>query len=434
MKSLFSMYYTPTDDDFNRLWEESVIVFDANVLLNLYRYTIKTKDIFMDIIRELSSRIWIPHQAALEFHANRLKVIYEQVDAYQQVRKILNDAAGPLTLQLNDGLKDYARKHPIIDVNNIKERINGFFELLNKEVNEQENLHPNYLQNDDVREFLERHITSIGPPFTKDQLEVVFREGEIRYKLKRPPGFRDASDKKDDRKYYQGLTIESQYGDLLIWKQIIEEAKIRKKSVILVTDDVKDDWWLRVHGKTIGPRFELIDEFTYETDQNFYMYESHRFLEFAQKYLDHTVDEEAVQEVQDLKEFKEMMLNEDERIKTRARELNSKQKRLFSLSNLPLVKNEKREENRIFIISFAPKRDFDIFDYRDRISSEIMKTGRFVELIKVKQWEIPGDLGPQEIHVSISIYDPEGDASIEFMISIFSKIFKSHNFTIDELT
>lgn len=55
------------------------------------------------------------------------------------------------------------------------------------------------------------------------------------------------------------------YGDLIVWKQVIQKSKKDKINIILVTDDLKEDWWLKINGKTIGPRFELIKEFHIET-------------------------------------------------------------------------------------------------------------------------------------------------------------------------
>ena len=38
MKTLFAEYYRLSDECIKEIWEESSIVFDTNVLLNLYRY------------------------------------------------------------------------------------------------------------------------------------------------------------------------------------------------------------------------------------------------------------------------------------------------------------------------------------------------------------------------------------------------------------
>jgi len=49
MKSLFAGYYRPTDTEFDELWKNCTFVFDASVLLDLYRSTAKTRDILLSI-------------------------------------------------------------------------------------------------------------------------------------------------------------------------------------------------------------------------------------------------------------------------------------------------------------------------------------------------------------------------------------------------
>jgi hypothetical protein len=52
---------------------------------------------------------------------------------------------------------------------------------------------------------------------------------------------------------------------------------------------IKEDWWLKLDSngeKTIGPRPELIEQIQRETDiQVFYMYNSERFMRYAQEFL-----------------------------------------------------------------------------------------------------------------------------------------------------
>jgi hypothetical protein len=52
-----------------------------------------------------------------------------------------------------------------------------------------------------------------------------------------------------------------------------------------VTDDRKEAWWWKVHGKTIGPRQELVAEMHYRAGVCFYMYPVIRFLEHARRFL-----------------------------------------------------------------------------------------------------------------------------------------------------
>jgi hypothetical protein len=93
-----------------------------------------------------------------------------------------------------------------------------------------------------------------------------FTRREQRYKLRIPPGFQDAARVRDDEDAYthRGLIYKRRFGDYVIWHQLLAYTKqARKASVIFVTDDAKDDWWLRIDSggpKTMGPRPELMEE------------------------------------------------------------------------------------------------------------------------------------------------------------------------------
>ncbi len=66
MRELFPGYYRPTQEQFQQMWQECIFVFDANVLLNIYRYTSETREELFDILESLKERTWLPHQAMLE--------------------------------------------------------------------------------------------------------------------------------------------------------------------------------------------------------------------------------------------------------------------------------------------------------------------------------------------------------------------------------
>ncbi|OAV72242.1 hypothetical protein Barb4_00030 [Bacteroidales bacterium Barb4] len=97
-----------------------------------------------------------------------------------------------------------------------------------------------------------------------------------------------------DVKDKKGIAV---YSDLLIWKEIVKKSRTEKKHVILVTGDVKEDWFLKSRGKTLGPRPELIQEFKKETAQIFYVYPTDQFLEFSNSYLKSNIEQKIIDEV-----------------------------------------------------------------------------------------------------------------------------------------
>ena len=105
MRVLFPGHYRPTEEELRALWSKAVFVLDANVLLNFYRYSQKTRESLTRVLHNLKERIWLPYQAAQEFHRNRATVIEQQVAAYETAKRE--------TEQLLDKLKS-EWKHPFV--------------------------------------------------------------------------------------------------------------------------------------------------------------------------------------------------------------------------------------------------------------------------------------------------------------------------------
>ena len=75
MRHSFFGYYPPTEDQYEALWKEAIIVPDTNVLLDLYQLPPTAREEMLAVLTELKERLWIPYQVALEFQRQRLNVI-----------------------------------------------------------------------------------------------------------------------------------------------------------------------------------------------------------------------------------------------------------------------------------------------------------------------------------------------------------------------
>ena len=91
MKTLFAEYYRLSDECIKEIWEESSIVFDTNVLLNLYRYNEDTCREFIKVIKFYKERLWIPYQVGLEFHRRREDIIRRNAAAYKTLGAKLSE-------------------------------------------------------------------------------------------------------------------------------------------------------------------------------------------------------------------------------------------------------------------------------------------------------------------------------------------------------
>lgn len=275
MKKEFPEFYRLEDEEIKSLWADCIFVFDANVLLNLYRYSLETSENLIEVLKSLSDRIWIPHQFAYEYQKNRASVIEEQRVKY-------NKSVDIVVSEL-DKIKDLQSnyfKTPTLDISAFQEGL-----VKSKET------YPDCSFEDKTRGKMDLLFEGkVGDLFDDKKRNSVIESGFERYKQEVPPGYCDAKEKdKDDP------TKTRKFGDLIGWVQMIEKSKQIDKSVIFITSERKEDWWQIVKGKTIGPRFELIKEFGGRTGKQFHMYDMKRFLDYAKE--SYTVTEKTLDEV-----------------------------------------------------------------------------------------------------------------------------------------
>jgi hypothetical protein len=90
MKDLFSWRLPPSESDFADLWENAVFVFDTNFLLDLYRGSHSTAEDFLNILKHLEKRIWLPHQVVSEFLNRREEIIDSKLKSFQKAITVID--------------------------------------------------------------------------------------------------------------------------------------------------------------------------------------------------------------------------------------------------------------------------------------------------------------------------------------------------------
>lgn len=408
MKNLFPEYFVDKDK-INKIWDDCLFVFDANFLCDLYRYSDVTRLNFIEVINKFSERVWLPHRAVEEYLRNRRGVIRKQEELYVEVVSKLNDLEGNL---------NHKKQHPFVN----KELHSKFFSVSEQLKRELEESRAEYVKRindeDDIKdEIINIFDGKIGCGFDEEKLKEIFKEGESRYKEKIPPGYMDkVKDEVKDKNEHQCLTENDKksrvYGDLLIWKQIIEKSKQDNKNVIFITNDSKEDWWKLEGPNTLGPRGELIKEFEKETSCFFYMYGPDRFLKFAQEYLDVKVNKEALEEIQEIKE-------EDEK-KNLKNTVMARDLRGFVDSN----------NNSIFENDFSFKENLNIEDRLEVLLSEIdrLNDKRHQFLYRLKMLDINSEEGSgmaKELMIRIKLIEKHRDAIMTKVRLLENKVYKN---------
>jgi hypothetical protein len=278
---MFPGQFRPTTEALQTLWGECLFVVDANVLLNLYRYSTETRKELERALTLVKDRVFAPHQAAKEFLKNRLVVTAGQAQEYTKAIATINDLAAVISNK---------KKHPFLPDAELPRFIEHAKKLV-EHLEAQQAALLDRLTNDEILEFVQTMFDGkTGKPFDETSLAALATEGDIRYQNEVPPGYKDGKKDASGDPYRK-------YGDLIVWKQLIAEAKARGKPVVFVTDDKKEDWWLEQSGRTIGPRTELREEFIVEVQKDFWMYTVDKFIEEAARTSNTTVSEKALAEI-----------------------------------------------------------------------------------------------------------------------------------------
>jgi hypothetical protein len=127
----------------------------------------------------------------------------------------------------------------------------------------------------------------VGRPFTETEYAEAVEEATRRRDVKEPPGYKDAKKPGTDW-----------VGDYIMWAQTLREAQSRKQDVLIVTGDVKDDWWRRQYGEIRGPLPYLVNEMRQVAGTRLFMLRPESLLPYARQILDVEVREESVQDVE----------------------------------------------------------------------------------------------------------------------------------------
>jgi hypothetical protein len=275
MKQTFPGYYRPTPTEFSDLWTSARFALDANVLLNLYGYSSTTRKRLLELLESVGPRLWMPHQFAFEFQRNRAKAILEQVENYKTI-------AAQFTKVLDQHLKP-THRHPFIT-----KRSMTALETIRRELDKGRRQHEALLSDDPIFDKMTSLLTGrVGAAPDRQSLDGLHDEARRRYGAKIPPGYADMEKPEPDR-----------FGDYVGWRQILDHGTKEACSLVLVTDDLKEDWWSYTRGdRTIGPRPELIAEYLEVCKKPFYMYTLEQFIRYAQDRFGRRVGQAALDEV-----------------------------------------------------------------------------------------------------------------------------------------
>ncbi|MEV1075881.1 PIN domain-containing protein [Micromonospora parva] len=285
----FSGHLVPDSAMIAHAMKNGLIVLDTNVLLGAYRFASKAREELLSALERVRDRLWIPHQVAYEFHKNRFGVIADHDAAYKTLLEMLRERRKAIESELEAKIRELSNRVALTEKE--RDRLLSMarqgYSPLEKAI---EGLHKSHglvelTGRDPVLERLEKIFEGrVGEPYDSEQLSTARSEAERRVSEGAPPGYKDAG-KSDST------------GDYLVWAQTLDEVKQRKpESLVFVTADTKDDWYLRVKGKTIIGRPELADECRELTGARLITMPTLSFLRNAHEHLNADVSAETLQQ------------------------------------------------------------------------------------------------------------------------------------------
>lgn len=258
----FEAYRTPTDDDYYELFTNGLIIPDTNVFLNLYRYNEQTRNDLLTVLERLGDNLWVPHQVMDEFWRNRENVLKDPQDTeacISQLTRHRDQATGTFGGWANRVSLPKEQSAPLRqEIERAFDKVVGAVRELASQLSWENARNTN---TDPVlgalKSLLHGHV---GEALDRAEHDRALCEAESRAEQKRPPGYKD-----------HGKTDGTAAGDYLIWVQVLREATATQRDVLLVTGDVKEDWWRREHGEARGPRPELVRELKEHANAKLYM-------------------------------------------------------------------------------------------------------------------------------------------------------------------
>ncbi len=313
MRDRFKGFYGVTEDVEKEMFSsrKTIFIFDTNCFLNLYRCEKETKNDFISVVELIKDRLWFPFQICLEYQRNRLGVISSSLKNLNEIKKELSLTTDSINVFCNDSDKSIKNKYHQLHSNlcllkeDIEQKVKEFIvENIDNRLSDNDFIS----KSDEIRNWIDMiSIGKIAEPLKQDEINKINDLGNKRYSVKVGPGWMDEKEKKDSESFFDGVYYKDKYGDLYLWHEILNKVEHDDniKNVIFITNDVKNDWWYKVHGKTIGPLECLRTEILNKNLNSFNMYTQPSFLSKAKSFLSEVnVKDSSIEELERLSEEK----------------------------------------------------------------------------------------------------------------------------------
>lgn len=236
-----------SDKEIEYFLKNGLLVFDTNVLLNLYFYTAETKNKMLGVMEKCKDRLWLPYQVGWEFFNNRK----DKIEMLHNSCNVISNNVNEAKIRFSKLLNDNYQRHPYIVRKELIDLFNNSLKPVEDKLKELKKNDPDYGKKDTIWATLEKlYEGKVGEDYSLEKLKSIYKEGEERYSFSIPPGYAD-------KKKKEGKGPRHLYGDVIIWEMVIDHAKEKNLDVVFVTEEKKEDWFENKR----EPRKDLLKEF-----------------------------------------------------------------------------------------------------------------------------------------------------------------------------
>lgn len=290
----YEHYLEKRGDAFTADWAETTVVLDTNVLLNLYRSPDAAREELLVALEAIASSLFMPAQVQREFWRNRDSVLRENAaldEVTNELRRMLRDAKKSLT-RLGQGKIGAAPAKDLTDqlestLEDVIKAASGHQPVFNWRTALSAPHHDTVLSR-----LIALYDGRVGAAYGPEEFAAAIAEAASRTRRRVPPGYEDA-----DKAEHE----EEGAGDYLLWRQTIDHAKRSGRDVVIVTQDVKQDWWrLDARNEPINARFELVEEMRREAAVGARLVLTPDFVKALGETTDSPVSERTVDQVDEL--------------------------------------------------------------------------------------------------------------------------------------
>lgn len=262
MKIHFPGYYPLANGDIDNLLINATIVFDADSLLDLFRMKKEYVESILNVMgnARIKDKLWLPYDVAWLYHRCMNDEILKQIE---NVNSILSHLT-----QCKDAVLA-PKRFPYFEqylTNMMQRGIGGIEEAC---IRQQSELMET-LKESEIKDRVDALFRGkIGTAYEDGDLNNIYADGDERYSHSIPPGY--MTERNVDNRVL--------FHDLIVWKQLQKYSKDQAKDVLLITGNVRKDWYYIVKNRIVSPRNELINEFQKETTHHFYCVSMRQFIE-----------------------------------------------------------------------------------------------------------------------------------------------------------